>query len=235
MNKCCCFKDRLINHREVKVNLGSGPYGKPDWINLDWGILAILSKFVLLRKLLISLKLLSPSYDISWATKPRLWDCRKNLPFKDESIDFIYSSHFLEHLHRYQVINVLKECKRALKKGGVLRIVLPDLRLIAEKYIQNDKDFFLKVEKSALDNCADLFMLHIHGGDVCSQPSFVRRIQQKFIRGHLWMYDFESLRAILSIAGFSNIQRCEAGKGKTPDIDFLDRYRNNSMFIEAVN
>lgn len=219
----------------IKVNLGSGPYGKPDWINLDWGILAILSKFVLLRKLLIGLKLLSPSYGIDWPSQPRLWDCRKNLPFKDQSVNFIYSSHFLEHLHRYQVIKVLKECKRVLQKGGVLRIALPDLRLIAEKYLQNDKEFFLRVEKSALDNCADLFMLHIHGGDICSQPSFIRKIQQKFIRGHLWMYDFESLYAILYAEGFKNIQKCSPGQGRTPDIDFLDRYRENSMFIEAVN
>lgn len=219
----------------IKVNLGSGPHGKPDWINLDWGILAFLSKFVIIRRLLISLKLMSPRYELDWQSRPRLHDCRNKLPFKDNSVDFIYTSHFLEHLNRYNTIKLLKECKRVLKVGGVLRIVVPDLRLMAEKYLSKDKNFFLKVEDAALENCADLFMFHVHGGDVWSQPSFLRKIQQKFIRGHLWMYDFDSLYGILVSIGFKEIQKCYPAKGMTPDIDYLDGYRENSLFVEAVN
>ena len=48
------------------------------------------------------------------------------LPFKDESIDFMVSSHSMEHVKN--VWMTLREMLRVLKKGGYIAIIMPDLR-----------------------------------------------------------------------------------------------------------
>jgi SAM-dependent methyltransferase len=58
------------------------------------------------------------------------------LPYPDESVDEIVASHVLEHFPHGQISAVVKEWVRALKKGGRIRIAVPDFRLIAEGYLQ---------------------------------------------------------------------------------------------------
>lgn len=58
------------------------------------------------------------------------------LPFKNDSIDAVYSSHFLEHLSKKQAIDVLSEAKRLLKYNGIIRIVVPDLENVCKEYLK---------------------------------------------------------------------------------------------------
>ena len=51
------------------------------------------------------------------------------LEFEDNTFDFIFSEHFLEHLFLDEAIDLLKECHRILKPNGVVRIVVPDADL----------------------------------------------------------------------------------------------------------
>ncbi|MGE5197896.1 MAG: class I SAM-dependent methyltransferase, partial [Deltaproteobacteria bacterium] len=128
--------------KSIKINIGSGPQGKPDWVNLDWGMLPILSKIPFSLSLLTALRVLPKSYNQPWQSNPRLCDCRRCLPFKSESVDYIYSSHFVEHLMRYQALDLFNECKRILKPEGVMRISVPDLKIFTEKYLSRDLKFF---------------------------------------------------------------------------------------------
>jgi len=48
------------------------------------------------------------------------------LPFEDGSFKFIYSEHFFEHLTPSLTHELLTECRRVLKLGGVIRTVVPD-------------------------------------------------------------------------------------------------------------
>ncbi|MCX5705633.1 MAG: methyltransferase domain-containing protein [Candidatus Omnitrophica bacterium] len=225
--------------RSIKVNIGSGPHGKSDWINLDWGVLPILSKFPFVFRILIKLRILSKDYLLSWPSNPRLCDARKKLPFKDNSVNFIYSSHFLEHVAHYQALDVFKECRRILAPSGVLRISVPDLKIVTEKYLANDLEYFKKMmgyepSQASLGNIADLYVRQFFGYDSWSKPSFLNKLQRLFIRGHLWMYDFDSLSDLLKKAGFTKIERCRPGVGKVPDLDFLDLYyREHSLYVEA--
>ena len=47
-------------------------------------------------------------------------------PIPDNSIEYIYSAHFFEHINDETAYNLLKESKRVLKPGGIIRIILPD-------------------------------------------------------------------------------------------------------------
>jgi SAM-dependent methyltransferase len=53
-------------------------------------------------------------------------------PVPAQSVDAIWSSHNLEHLHRYEVPLALAEFVRVLKPGGLLLLTLPDLQSVAE-------------------------------------------------------------------------------------------------------
>ena len=60
------------------------------------------------------------------------------LPFNDNSVYLIYSSHVLEYFDRDEVLNVLTEWKRVLKPGGTLRIAVPDFELMCNLYTNGD-------------------------------------------------------------------------------------------------
>lgn len=52
-----------------------------------------------------------------------------------ETIKLIYASHVLEHFGRFIYMDVLREWRRVLTKGGVLRLAVPDFAAAAQLYI----------------------------------------------------------------------------------------------------
>jgi predicted SAM-dependent methyltransferase len=63
-----------------------------------------------------------PFYEIN---PDLVWDCL-DLPFKDDTMDYIVCNHLLEHL--IDPARALTEWKRILKADGLLIIVVPDAR-----------------------------------------------------------------------------------------------------------
>jgi predicted SAM-dependent methyltransferase len=56
------------------------------------------------------------------------------LPYPDGSVDEVYSSHCLEHLHHTRTLEALTEWVRVLRPGGRLRVAVPDFdRVFAER------------------------------------------------------------------------------------------------------
>ena len=58
---------------------------------------------------------------------------------KDNSCDLIYASHVLEYFDLEEVGDVLLEWRSKLKKGGILRISVPNLQSLIKIY-ENTKD-----------------------------------------------------------------------------------------------
>ena len=58
------------------------------------------------------------------------------LPLADAGMDIVYSSHFIEHVPRDCVLALLRECRRVLRPGGLLRLVVPDLLEMCSRYVQ---------------------------------------------------------------------------------------------------
>ena len=131
------------------------------------------------------------------------------LPFADQSVDFVYASHVLEHFYPKVARRLLREAKRVLKPGGYIRVCVPDLQHAFDLYRSGKKEealeYFFQDEHTA-----------------------------EFHR-HKYMYDFEILRSLLEESGFSGVQRCEFRQGRTPDIDKLDNRPHETLFVEAVN
>lgn len=52
-------------------------------------------------------------------------DVRNGIPFADNSVDSIESSHFVEHLTGQERVAFFNECYRVLKVGGLCAVVTP--------------------------------------------------------------------------------------------------------------
>lgn len=52
----------------------------------------------------------------------------------DNTADLIYACHVLEHVPRSAVLPTLREWRRVLKPGGVLRVAVPDFAAVASLY-----------------------------------------------------------------------------------------------------
>lgn len=66
------------------------------------------------------------------------FDLKAGLPFPDESIDFIYAEHVLEHFQHRDVQHLLGECKRVMKPCAVLKVSVPDARIYLDAYCNPD-------------------------------------------------------------------------------------------------
>jgi predicted SAM-dependent methyltransferase len=106
--------------------------------------------------------------------------------FNDGVADLIYASHVLEYFDRFEALDVLAEWRRVLKPGGVLRVAVPDFAALVEVYRRYGK--------------LSMIIGPLYGRMEVAPGS------QRFIY-HRTVYDFQSLRETLEIAGFTNVRR----------------------------
>ena len=84
---------------------------------------------------------------IRWAAidqiNGQVLDKTSRLPFSDNSLEYVFTEHFLEHIDDDDVNNILSEAARVLRANGVIRIITPDFEKIYKKYQEQDVEFFL--------------------------------------------------------------------------------------------
>jgi len=210
----------------IKVNLGSGTNTIEGWINIDksWNI--YLSKFPTVKRILYKLGVISEGvFQADWKGKAIIrHDVKKGLPFEDESVNFIYCSHLLEHLTRDDARKVCQEVYRVLKKDGIFRVVVPDLKLLAKKYVESDRKFFGGSPKPT----ADLFLESLLLEGLRKRPLLERILCSL----HKYMYDAESLTFLLRSADFQDVRERNFREGACPDLKEIEN-RARSVYIEA--
>lgn len=202
------------------LNLGCGTaaiFGDGCWINIDNSPNARLSKYPLLKWALWKLGVLSDGhYHTDWHKSVVIADLSKKLNYRDGSIDYVYSSHCLEHLSRSDARRLLGEIHRVLRPGGIVRIVVPDLEYGVRKYVEAiQADRFDKSAAPAL-----LEWLELSKEDGSRTP-------------HLWMYDERSLCATFAEMGFINVAPCAYRQGRLRDCETLDSRPVASLHVEA--
>lgn len=146
-------------------------------------------------------------------------DLRGTLPFDDLSATYILSEHFLEHL-RYpdEVMTHLKECYRILAPHGVFRIGIPDSRWAIENYLQGPNSHWLKADKK----------YHWHSLS-CVTPMDHLNYHFRQNGEHLYAYDFETVKRILQIAGFTHVHRSKFD----PSID-TDVRKVGTLYVNST-
>ncbi len=194
---------------ESKINIGSGLSGVPGWYNIDNSPTILLARLPLGRRLFRT---------PNWPKDVHRHNVRKGLPFPDESVRHIYSSHTFEHFTWDDSLRLARECFRVLQNEGVIRIVVPDLGLVVREYLQDPDPLashrFLK--RLALGHTVhDL----IHPG-----------------ANHSQMFDERSLVHLLRQTGFTQVEVSHFMESRIPDIaDIeLEVRKRESLYVEAV-
>jgi predicted SAM-dependent methyltransferase len=141
------------------------------------------------------------------------WDLNAPLPFPDESVTSIYSSHTLEHFFYRDLIRLLVDCNRVLKSGGSISACVPDAGIYVRAYTAPNSlnRSFLACESAVV---SDLKMDRIN--------------YMAYMDGnHRFMFDEENLLRVLTEAGFTDV--------RTRDFDpALDKFERKYESIYAT-
>jgi SAM-dependent methyltransferase len=204
---------------DAKVNLGSGMVVAPGWVNLDVSLASMVARWPgVFHKLVYRImpqtsatKRLFTEQQFCDVLRSRTFvhhDVRFGLPLADASVQFLYTSHFLEHLYRSEALELLREARRVLRQGGVLRVCVPDLDYALSLFAGVDR--------------ARALEFFFYDRDV---SSFTR---------HRYMWDFAMLSDALRAAGFATVERCRFQQGRTPDLAILDNRPDETLYVEAL-
>ena len=108
--------------------------------------------------------------------------------FRDRTADLIYASHVFEYFDRQEAVSVLKEYRRVLKVGGILRVAVPDFEALIEVYRRTGE--------------LSRILGPLYGRMIINQETDTQRTLY-----HKTVYDFHSLKAVLEANGFRSVRR----------------------------
>jgi predicted SAM-dependent methyltransferase len=155
-------------------------------------------------------------------------DATKQFPYPDDTFDFVFSEHMIEHLLFDQGQAMLRECLRVLKPGGVLRIVTPDAAFLIKLYVNPDtaqhKHYIEAVSKSRLRH-----------GEPPNPTSVINSYYRDW--GHLYIYDPPTMHDALAKTGFSDIYQGEVSESKHPELrglEHVDRMKPGFLALESM-
>jgi predicted SAM-dependent methyltransferase len=181
-----------------RLNVGSGPSAPDGWTSLDGSWQARLAG----RPWLARLGRRLVGVDVGhWPRGVEYCDIRRGLGAADGSVAVVYASHVLEHLHRDDASRFLSEARRALKAGGICRVVVPDLHAIVTWYLAHREEPSEGRTIPSSDLLMDLLMLRARGRRNGNRLLAAAR-RAADLHEHKWMYDGEGLVALFAEAGF---------------------------------
>lgn len=137
-------------------------------------------------------------------------DLRLGIPAFENSLELVYHSHMLEHLTYQEGISFIKDCYKVLQPGGTMRVIVPDLELWINAYVNNNNFFFDQyrrdggIDKEIYVTKAAVFMGMLHNHE------------------HKCGYDFESLRWLVEYVGFIDVKRTLYADGDVKDLDIIE-------------
>ena len=188
----------ILRQNCIKLHIGCGTVYKEGWINID------------------------NNSDDNIKKLDFMWDLRKPLPFPENSVDFVYNEHFLEHLTADEGGGLIKNLMKILKPNGVLRIAMPDLEMSVKNYMNKNsltenKDFLKKY-------CLDFIKTNAEALNIDFRWW-----------GHQWLYDWEELERRLKEAGCIKIKKCKLNESEYPELRNLEtRGEASSLIAEVV-
>jgi predicted SAM-dependent methyltransferase len=175
-----------------RVHLGCGPVRLEGWVNVDR----------------------NPRFD----SVDIVWDLSHGIPVPDLSSEYVYHEHLLEHLSAEDGVAFLRECRRVLQPGGVLRVAMPSLDFVLEKVSRGDwRD--------------QAWLAHPKRQSIRTRAEMLNKAFRGW--GHQWLYDREELHRRLQEAGFEKIRDVERGESPAEALRGLETREDSLLVCEA--
>jgi len=114
-------------------------------------------------------------------------------------LKFIFAEHFLEHLPFWEAQRFLNDCRAALAADGVLRLSTPNLDWVHRT----------QYDRADVNDCF--------------------RLNQSFRGwGHQFLYNAQTLTAVLRRAGFERVDFVTYGESAHPELHGLERHERSA-------
>jgi SAM-dependent methyltransferase len=204
------LRPKVTRDDKPKLHLGCFDQAIPGWINTDITPHIFVARIpglpFLLHKAGLMADLRYRQHRNNIFKSVCYLNATKKFPFESSTFDYVFCSHFLEHLYPDGARSCIEEVFRILRSGGIFRIVVPDLDKIVAAYNPQKSDDF----------CGAIF-----------------ETTQKWDKNqHHWHYNYISLERILREVGFRKIYHCQFQEGLCADVRVIDS-RPESLFMEA--
>ena len=161
----------LAQSKSPRLNIGRGGRELSGWLNTDYAPASPMVMYL---------------------------DIKRRFPFKEETFDYIFSEHVIEHMSYRDGVKMLMECFRILKKSGKIRISTPDLAFLVDLTRPDKSD----LQRAYIKWAANAFIPDApDDNEVFVINNFVRNW------GHTFIYDENTLRGAMTSAGFKTITK----------------------------
>jgi predicted SAM-dependent methyltransferase len=165
--------------------------------------------------------------DIAPAENEIYLDATARFPFPDGSFQYVFSEHVIEHVPWEGGLEMLKESHRVLAPGGKIRIVTPNLT----KFIQ-------LLGAGSDEETQKIIDAKLKWHDWPDTPVNGAYIFNKQVRewGHVFLYDSDTLRKTLELAGFEQITEYHVDELTDPVFREAEaRIRDKRSVVRMVN
>jgi predicted SAM-dependent methyltransferase len=198
------FAQYMAAHSIRKLQIGTGPNPLPGWLNTD----------------------LHPEIYPDWRDEIFFLDATRDFPLPDQSFDYVFSEHQIEHVSQADACHMLRECFRVLRNGGRIRLATPDLTALIALY------------REPLDPTGQHYLDWVTAKLGLQHPKEVTRChvvnQMFYAYGHRFIYDAPALAELLEEAGFVDVVRCMPRVSEDPALVGLEAH-GRAIGDEAVN
>lgn len=154
-------------------------------------------------------------------------DATRPYPFSDRTFTHLFTEHMIEHVPYEGGLAMLRECHRVLKDGGIIRVVTPDLTSLAALCCQPLTDLQARYLEWFCNACMP---------QAGVTPAVALNAQFRFW-GHQFLYDEQTLTALLRRAGFGEIRRCalmESPHSELRNLENIGRYPDGFLELESL-
>jgi len=179
------LRDVVDSGGPVRLHLGSGGHPLEGWVNID---------------------VIGMEPDV-------YWDLRRPLPLADGSADAVFLEHVIEHFRLADDLDLLDECNRLLKPGGIIRLGVPDFGRYLQSYA-SDGEFIERLRPG--------------------RPTRLLAVSEVALNhGHRSVWDGETLVAVLEECGFVDARRRDYGDSDLEPAPDSPKREPESVYAEA--
>ncbi len=226
---------------KLMVNVGGGVFVRRGWQVLDHP-----SPWYKINKLF-----LDHDFDL---TSPN------PMPFDDNSVDFFFSAHTIEHIPQEFCARIFSEMHRCLKPGGAARLMTPDFDRACDAYEAGDEAYFVKYQGDTLEEKLLYYFASYWADKVPAErvredyrsmarddfadyytSRIERQTQRDEVGKHVNWWTFDKLKRMLVTAGFTTVYRSAPQQSRFPEMQGVGRqtgfdstHPEISLLVEAV-